>query len=130
MNDHIAQKLRELRLARGFTLDQVGENVGVSKQTLYKYENGIVTNIPSDKIEALAAFYGVHPAEIMGWVLPSKPEKIKASRASYGEDRQTERDYLFDAYQNAPENIQNSIKVLLDPFVPKHLIHWFSRSKK
>ena len=39
----------------------------VSKQTLYKYENNIITNIPSDKIEGLAKIFNVSPALIMGW---------------------------------------------------------------
>lgn len=44
--------------------------IGVSKQTLYKYENNIVTNIPSDKIEAIARLAKVAPAYIMGWEEP------------------------------------------------------------
>ena len=38
-----------------------------SKQTLYKYENNIITNIPSDKIEAAAKIGNVSPAYLMGW---------------------------------------------------------------
>nr|WP_242843822.1 MULTISPECIES: helix-turn-helix transcriptional regulator [Clostridia] len=33
---------------------ELAEKIGVSKQTLYKYENNIVTNIPSYKIELIA----------------------------------------------------------------------------
>ncbi len=60
-------RLKQLRLINDFTLDQVGDMIGVSKQTLYKYENDIVTNIPSDKIEGLAKVYHVTPSHIMGW---------------------------------------------------------------
>lgn len=59
--------LKKLRLKYGYTLDYVGQHIDVSRQTLYKYENNIVTNIPYDKIELLAKMYGVSPSFIMGW---------------------------------------------------------------
>lgn len=66
-NISIGMRLKNLRLDRGLTQDDVGRRVRVSKQTLYKYENDIVTNIPANKIEMLADVYGVTPAYIMGW---------------------------------------------------------------
>jgi transcriptional regulator, XRE family len=63
----VGARLKALRLDRGLTQDEVGQRVLVSKQTLYKYENDIVTNIPVDKIEMLAEVYNVTPAYIMGW---------------------------------------------------------------
>lgn len=63
----IGDTLRKLRHENHCTLEQVGKVIGISKQTLYKYENGIINNIPSDKIEALAHFYRVSPSVIMGW---------------------------------------------------------------
>ena len=39
----------------------------VSKQTLYKYENNIITNIPSDKIEIIGKVLEVSPSYLMGW---------------------------------------------------------------
>ena len=66
-NGSIGAHLKALRLDRGLTQEEVGKRVLVSKQTLYKYENDIVTNIPVDKIELLAEVYHVTPAYIMGW---------------------------------------------------------------
>ena len=45
----------------------LADKIGVSKQTMYKYENNIVTNIPSDKIELIAKNLGTTPAALMGW---------------------------------------------------------------
>lgn len=59
--------LRDLRHQSGLTLEEVGEKIGVSKQTLYKYESNIVANIPSEKVELLARLYEVSPVCIMGW---------------------------------------------------------------
>lgn len=64
---NIGDRLRTLRLERDMTLEEVGKFIGVSKQTLQRYESGVISNIPSDKIENLAHYYGVSPAYIMGW---------------------------------------------------------------
>ena len=63
----ISNRLRELREESELTLEEVGNRIGTSKQTMYKYENNIITNIPFDKIEALANVYKTTPAYIMGW---------------------------------------------------------------
>ncbi|WP_302064612.1 helix-turn-helix domain-containing protein [uncultured Veillonella sp.] len=67
MDNSIGTKLKTLRENKKLTLDEVAEKVGTTRQTLFKYENGIVTNIPSNKLEDLAGFYGVSPAYLMGW---------------------------------------------------------------
>lgn len=60
-------RIRSLREALGLSQVAMAEKIGVSKQTLYKYENDIITNIPSDKIEEIAKVTGSTPAFIMGW---------------------------------------------------------------
>jgi len=40
-----------------------------------RYETGVISNIPSDKLEAIAAVYGVHPSIFMDWSV-SWPEDI------------------------------------------------------
>lgn len=67
MTTNKGDKIKNLRIQNKMTLEEVGERIGVSKQTLYKYENNIITNIPSDKIESLAKLFNVSPALIMGW---------------------------------------------------------------
>lgn len=67
--------LRDLRHQSGLTLEEVGEKIGVSKQTLYKYESNIVANIPSEKVELLARLYKVSPVSIMGWSSEKPKEK-------------------------------------------------------
>lgn len=63
----ISERIKALREASGLTLEEVGKRIGASRQTIYKYENGIITNIPSNNIEGLANLFDVSPAYIMGW---------------------------------------------------------------
>lgn len=60
-------RLKELRLARGLTLEALAEAIGTSKQTIHRYESGVISNIPPRKVEALASALGVTPQALMGW---------------------------------------------------------------
>lgn len=61
------EKIKQLRLSRGMTLEQVGNIVGVGKSTVRKWENGDIKNMGRDKIELLAQALGVTPGYLMGW---------------------------------------------------------------
>ena len=64
----IGNRIKDLRCNKlGMSQVSFADALGVSKQTLYKYENNIITNIPSDKIEEIARICGVSPAYLMGW---------------------------------------------------------------
>lgn len=63
----IGERIRITRKREGISQTDLAQRMGVIKQTLYKYETGIVTNIPADKIEAAASALGVTPGYLMGW---------------------------------------------------------------
>ena len=63
----IGERIREARTAKGLTQEQLAEQVHVTKQAVYKYETGIVTNIPLDKLESITACLGVAPGYLAGW---------------------------------------------------------------
>lgn len=63
----LGEMIRELRENSGMTQEHLASKLNTTKQTIYKYEQGIVTNIPSDKLEAIALIFDVSPASLMGW---------------------------------------------------------------
>lgn len=63
----VGGRIKEIREKVGMSQVDFADKMNVSKQTLYKYENNLITNIPSDKIEAAAKIGGVSPAYLMGW---------------------------------------------------------------
>ena len=67
----VGKTIKNLRNQKGISQVDLASKIDVSKQTLYKYENEIITNIPSDKIEALATELGTTPAHLMGWDMQS-----------------------------------------------------------
>lgn len=63
----VGERIKEIRNKVGMSQVDFADKINVSKQTLYKYENNIITNIPSDKIEAAAQLGNVAPSYLMGW---------------------------------------------------------------
>ena len=77
----IGKRIRQLREQQGYSQTYFAKKLNVSKQTLYKYENGIITNIPSDKVEKIAEYCGVTPSYIMGWEDDATPAPVYSKRA-------------------------------------------------
>lgn len=90
INDNIKKR----RLTLGLTLEEIAKAVGTTRQTIQKYESGIITNIPSDKIERLAKALNTTPAYLMGW-----DEKESTNNSEL--DSQIE-----DLYNSLPEDKQ------------------------
>lgn len=65
----IGERIREKRLSKKYTLEKLANEIGVTKSTVLKYENGSIA-IPSDKIEKIAETLNVSPAFLMGWENP------------------------------------------------------------
>ena len=63
----IGERIKHRREELGIAQTWLAEQIGTSKQNLYKYENGIITNIPADKVEAIAKALHTTPAYLMGW---------------------------------------------------------------
>lgn len=94
------KRLKQLRENKNLPQTDAARLVGISKQTLFKYENDIITNIPSDIIEKMAKLYETTPGYIMGW---EDPEAEQAKEAAI----------LYDAYINASPEIKAAVNILL-----------------
>ena len=101
------EAIRELRKAAGLSQEELARKLDTTKQTIYKYESGIITNIPSDKIEQMSKIFGVSPAVIMGWDDAPEAEQVShyidPDAATLAEELRTrpEMRVLFDATRNA-----------------------------
>jgi transcriptional regulator with XRE-family HTH domain len=63
----LKENIKSRRLELNLTLDDVSTKLSVSKPTLQRYESGVISNIPSDKIEKLATILDTTPSSLMGW---------------------------------------------------------------
>lgn len=62
----IPERLKDLRVERGLTLEQLAEATGISRAALGKYEGDEYKDISPFSIAALAKFYGVSSDYLMG----------------------------------------------------------------
>lgn len=118
----IGHNIKKRRLEKRLTLEDLARTVGTSKQTIQRYESGVIGNIPSDKIEAIAEALDVSPAYLMGWEEakeeppstrfrdlgflppPSTVRKPRLGVISCGEPINSEEN--FDGFDDVPESIQ------------------------
>ena len=115
MTTNKGDRIKNLRINNKMTLEEAGEEIGVSKQTLYKYENNIITNIPFDKIEGLAKLFHISPAVIMGWDKDDEQYYQDKEAAEYAEMLRTrpEMRMLFSASRGiSKEEMQEAVNYI------------------
>lgn len=109
----IGQRIKYLREREGISQIELAEKIGVSKQNLYKYENGIITNIPSDKIEAIASALNTTPAAVMGWDNPASSEDDELQEYLEELKNRPEMKMLFKTAKNSTkEEIEKTVKII------------------
>lgn len=102
------ERLVYLREKKSKSQTEAARYLGISKQSLYKYEKNIVTNIPSDVVERMATYYNTTPQFIMGW------EDEQGEKTPHGQlvdayvnmDRQEKANALYDQYESLPPEKQ------------------------
>ena len=97
----IGQRIRAARERRNMTQDEVAQLCKTTKQTIFKYENEIVTNIPYDKIVLLSNALDVSPSYLFGWDekenSPSEPTLTEGEKM------------LLDLFNRVPEDQQQMV---------------------
>lgn len=107
----IGDNIKKKRKEHDLTLEEVANKIGISRQTLSRYETGIIGNIPSDKIEALAKALNTTPAYLMGWedsgqndARPSEDERVDEILANNESLRE-----FYDILKTLPEDQQTEL---------------------
>ena len=73
----IGQKIKEARLAKGLTQEELGNIVGLQKSAIAKYENGRVVNIKRSTLQKLAKALDLRGSDL---IIESNP--IEAAELS------------------------------------------------
>lgn len=61
----IGKKIREARLAKNLTQEELGNIVGLQKSAIAKYENGRVVNIKRSTLQKLAKALGLRGSDLI-----------------------------------------------------------------
>lgn len=110
----VSQRLKDLIDRSSYTRTEIANKAGISKQTLYKYENGIVTNIPSDKIELFSRIFHVSPAYLMCWDNEEieAAAEVQADADRYYDHLEAERKEVIDDIINLQLTKEELLQVL------------------
>lgn len=68
----IGEKIREARIAKGLTQEELGKLVGLQKSAIAKYENGRVVNIKRSTLQKLANALDLRGSDL---VIESNPKE-------------------------------------------------------
>ena len=102
----IGQRIRTARERKNMTLDEVAKRCNTTKQTIFKYENEIVTNIPYDKIVLLSNALDVSPSYLFGW---DEKKNSPREQATLTEGEQL----MLELFRRIPEDRQPEALELL-----------------
>lgn len=107
----IGSRIKEQREFMGISQTDLARMCNISKQTLYKYENDIITNIPNNKVEIIAEKLNVSAAYLMGWVVYNEEKAHFDVLLSELSDRQKE--YVLKLEQ-LPQEKQEAVFNMID----------------
>ena len=101
----VGLRIREAREKKNLTLEELAKRCETTKQTIYKYENQIVTNIPYEKIVLLSKALDVSPSYLFGWEekknSPSEPQLTEGEKL------------MLELFRRIPEDRQPAALELL-----------------
>lgn len=62
----IGEKIKKTRKSKGISVEYLARELGVSKTTIYRYEDSTIEKIPVNVFDRLCKLLGVTPAQLMG----------------------------------------------------------------
>lgn len=125
MEEKIGDRIRKKRIEKGMTLEQLANFLDVGHQAVSKYEKGVVTNIPLERIEALAKALGTTTEYLINGnktrnfiqnqnELELLTEEQKAQLDSY---LQANTIMYFDGHKNTTEDLEEIKQSLTEVFI-------------
>lgn len=101
-------RLREIRIKRGKTLDEVANAIGASATSISKYESGRIKNIPQNKLQAIADYLDVSISYVLGLDDPETASPIVLS---------INEQLLIEDYRKLSAMNQETIQILCQQLI-------------
>ena len=99
------QRLRDARLKREKTLEDVAHAIGVTATSISKYESDRVKNIPQEKLQAISDYLDVSISYLLGLDDPANASPIVLS---------IDEQLLIEEYRRLSELNKETIKILCE----------------
>ncbi|MBF2536404.1 helix-turn-helix domain-containing protein [Listeria marthii] len=62
------ERIKKRRKELGYNADYLANMLGVSRSTIFRYENGEIEKLPITILESLSSILKTSPAYLMGWI--------------------------------------------------------------
>ena len=82
----IGERIHYYRKLCGLTQEEVAKKLETTPQNIYKYEKGIIKNIPLSSIILMSEIFGVSPAELAGMseTIPANSSEQLSDKEAFG----------------------------------------------
>lgn len=111
-------RIKKLREAKKLTQEEMAKLLNTTKQTISKYEKGIVTNIPSDRIEDMAKLLDSTPEYILGWEKKVEEKPVETANKladwflglEFKEDEDVDLAVMIGEYKQLDDRKQEQVR--------------------
>ena len=103
----IGDKIRNARLAKGMTQEELGERIGVQKSAIAKYESGRVVNIKRSTLQKLAEALSLRGSDL---IIQSNPKEAAELSARVLMDSDLRE--LVELYSSLDKNDKRTVQDL------------------
>lgn len=104
----IGKLIKDARIAKGLTQEELGNMVGVQKSAIAKYENGRVVNIKRSTLKGLAKALDLKGSDLIDEEIKKDPEEAGRIAAEILRDQDLME--IFYLYQSLSEEKKKQIK--------------------
>ena len=106
----IGLKLKQRRQEMNVSVDELAQKLNVSRTTIYRYEKGEISKMPTDTLEKIARILNTTPAYFMGW--SDKPEVKSNILSIYNQLEQPRQEKVVYFAQEQLDEQNNNITPL------------------
>lgn len=106
----IGLKLKQRRQEMNVSVDELAQKLNVSRTTIYRYEKGEISKMPTETLEKIARILNTTPAYFMGW--SDKPEVKSNILSIYNQLEQPRQEKVIDFAQEQLDEQNNNITPL------------------
>ena len=79
----LGEQIKHYRKRSGYSMEELGALLGVSRQTVFRYESGAIENVPREKIKKMAGLFGISEAKL--FVVPITTNLLSESSFAMSE---------------------------------------------
>lgn len=104
---NIGSKIKQRRQEMSISVDELAQKLNVSRTTIYRYEKGEISKMPTETLEKIARILNTTPAYFMGW--NDSPEVKSNILSIYNQLEQPRQEKVVDFAQEQLDEQNNKV---------------------